>query len=135
VLGVPAESARFLRLPDGGLDARDLTQVGQLIQTLRTTRPRLLYLPHPHDGSFDHQEAFALCWRAAGMAGSGNFPEHGTRPWWVPSILGYEVWAPIRHPEYTEDITQVLDRKAVAQGGQRGGLWALLPQSFPRPIS
>lgn len=114
MLGVPAEQTWFLRLPDGALNARDPGQVGQLIQAFRSLRPGLVYLPHPHDGSFDHQEAFVLCWRAAGMAGSRNFPEHGTAPWWVPTVLGYEVWTPIRYPEYTEEITSVLDRKVAA---------------------
>lgn len=55
-----------------------------------------------------------MCWRAAAMAGSRNFPEWGTRPHWVPAVLGYEVWSPISAPAYSEDISTVLDRKLAA---------------------
>jgi LmbE family N-acetylglucosaminyl deacetylase len=48
------------------------------------------------------------------MAGSANFPEWGGGPWWIPTILGYEVWSPIADPVYTEDITDTLDAKVRA---------------------
>ncbi|MEX5636398.1 PIG-L deacetylase family protein [Parafrankia sp. FMc2] len=80
VLGVPADALTWLRFPDGGLDSRDPGQLGAVMAVLRRFRPTLLYLPHPGDGSFDHREAAALCLRAAGMAGSANFPEWGGRP-------------------------------------------------------
>ncbi|HEX5495283.1 MAG TPA: PIG-L deacetylase family protein [Mycobacteriales bacterium] len=114
VLDVPKSELTFLRLPDGGIDPADREQVGQTVRLLRDVRPGLVYLPHPADGSFDHRAAFALCWRAARMAGSRNYPEWGTGPHWVPTILGYEVWSPIADPQYTEDITGVLDRKLQA---------------------
>ncbi|MCK9903555.1 hypothetical protein CC117_29050 [Parafrankia colletiae] len=119
VLGVPADALTWLRFPDGGLDSRDPGQLGAVMAVLRRFRPTLLYLPHPGDGSFDHREAAALCLRAAGMAGSANFPEWGGRPWWVPTILGYEVWSPIVDPAYTEDITDALDVKVAALGCYR----------------
>lgn len=39
------------------------------------------------------------------LAGSRNFPEWGTDPHWVPTVLGYEVWAAVSQPVYFEDIT------------------------------
>ncbi len=114
ILGVPASNLRFLRLPDGGIDPAALDQVGAVTAAIREFRPRLLYLPHPQDASFDHRAAFALCWRAAAMAGSRNFPEWGTRPHWIPAVAGYEVWSPISEPAFLEDITVVLDRKLAA---------------------
>jgi N-acetylglucosamine malate deacetylase 1 len=113
-LGVPDANLRFLRFPDGGINPRALEQVGAVTVVLRELRPDLLYLPHPNDASFDHSAAFALCWRAASMAGSRNFPGWGTRPHWVPAILGYEVWSPIGEPAYLEDISDVLERKLAA---------------------
>jgi LmbE family N-acetylglucosaminyl deacetylase len=114
VLGVAAAQLHFLRLPDGAIDARDLAHVGMVIDLLRQLRPSLMYLPHPAEASFDHRAGFELCWRAAGMASNRNFPEHGTTPWWVPTILGYEVWTPIADPQYTTDITGTIDRKTRA---------------------
>lgn len=104
----------FLRLPDGAIDARNLAHVGMVIGLLRQLRPSLVYLPHPGEASFDHREGFELCWRAAGMASSRNFPEHRTTPWWVPTILACEVWTPIPDPQYTTDITSLIDRKTRA---------------------
>lgn len=114
MLGLREEHLRWLRLPDGAIDARNLAHVGLVVEALRQLRPVLLYVPHPGEGSFDHRDAFELCWRAAGMAGSRNFPEWGATPWWVPTILGYEVWTPIADPQYSEDITEAIDRKIAA---------------------
>lgn len=113
-LGVPAANLRFLRFPDGGINPALPDQAGAVTAALRELRPELLYLPHPDDASFDHRAAFTLCWRAAAMAGSRNFPEWGTGPHWVAAILGYEVWSPISEPSYFEDIGTVLDRKLTA---------------------
>jgi LmbE family N-acetylglucosaminyl deacetylase len=111
VLGVDAACLTFLRFPDGGIDAASLQQVGAVMALLRQAQPRLLYVPHPGDASFDHRAAFAVCWRAASMAGSANHPQWGATPHWVPTVLGYEVWSPIADPQYTEDITDVLEIK------------------------
>ncbi|MEV4416200.1 PIG-L deacetylase family protein [Catellatospora sp. NPDC049609] len=112
-LGVPETALRFLRLGDGLLDPHDTDQFTAVMALLREQRPQLLYLPHPDDASFDHQAAFALCWRAAGMAGSRNYPQCGAAHW-VPTILGYEVWSPIGAPQYLEDITSAADRRLAA---------------------
>lgn len=112
-LGVPASRLRFLRLPDGGIHPGDLDQLGAVVRLLRTARPTLLYVPHPGEASFDHRCAYELCWRAAGMSGSANFPEWGS-PHWVPTILGYEVWSAIAQPTYLCSIDDFVDRKIAA---------------------
>jgi N-acetylglucosamine malate deacetylase 1 len=112
-LGVPSDRLVFLRLPDGDLQPGDLTQLGTVVNLLRTIRPTVLYVPHPGEASFDHRAAHALCWRAAGIAGSGSFPEWGD-PHWVPTVLGYEVWSPIGEPAYLEDVNSTVERKLTA---------------------
>jgi N-acetylglucosamine malate deacetylase 1 len=114
-LGVDASQLTFLRLGDGRLNPYDLDQVTTVVGVVRRLRPRLMYLPHASDGSFDHRAAFELCWRALGLAASGSLPVLGG-PFWVPVVLGYEVWAPIGEPGYAEDITGVLERKLAAVG-------------------
>lgn len=114
VLGVTAHDHTWLRLADGELDPHAYTAVGLLVSALRRLRPTLLYLPHPGEGSFDHRAAYELCWRAAGMAGSINFRSLGSEPWWVPTILGYEVWTPIADAQYSEDITEEIELKITA---------------------
>lgn len=113
-LGIGVSGLHFARFPDGGIQPSDLDQVGVVVQLLRAVRPGLVYLPHAGDASFDHRAGFELGWRALGMAGSRNFPEWGLQPHWVPTVLGYEVWAEIGQPVYFEDITAVLDRKVAA---------------------
>lgn len=112
-LGMLGGNVQFLRLGDGAIDPYDVGQMGRVVTVLRRWRPQLLYVPHPGEGSFDHRSAFELCWRAAGMAGSANYPTWGG-PHWVDTILGYEVWAPIPAPQYGEDITAVIDAKIAA---------------------
>jgi LmbE family N-acetylglucosaminyl deacetylase len=113
VLGVPSGNLAFLRTGDGRICPDDLDQACAVIGLLRGLRPTLLYLPHARDGSHDHEAAHRVVMRAAGMAGSGNFPGLGSA-WWVPTILGYEVWAPIAAPAYLEDIGPHAGRKAAA---------------------
>ena len=114
VLGVSARHHTWLRLGDGRLYAHDHHAVGLLVATVRRLRPALLYVPHPNEDSFDHRAAYELCWRAAGMAGSRNLRSAGSSPWWVPTILGYEVWTPIADPQYSEDITEQIELKVTA---------------------
>ncbi len=124
VLGISVSRLHFARFPDGGIQPADLDQVAAVVRLLRKVRPDLVYLPHADDASFDHRAGFELAWRALGMAGSRNFPEWGTEPHWVPTVLGYEVWAAIGQPVYFEDITAVLDRKLTAlacYGSQAAG--------------
>lgn len=113
VVGVPADRVRFLRLPDGGINPYDVDQFMTVLTVLRASRPELLYVPHPHDGAFDHEAAFTLAWRAATMSGSNNFGRCGP-VYWVPTILGYEVWQPIRSPAFLRDVTAYTDRKVEA---------------------
>ena len=113
-LGIAVSRLHFAGFPDGGIQPTDLDQVGVVVRLLREVRPQLVYLPHAEDASFDHRAGFELGWRALGMAGSRNFPEWGGDPHWVPTVLGYEVWAAISQPVYFEDITAVLDRKMTA---------------------
>jgi LmbE family N-acetylglucosaminyl deacetylase len=104
----------FARFPDGGIQPADLDQFGAVVRLLREVCPELVYLPHAADASFDHRAGFELGWRALEMAGSRNFSDWGGDPHWVPTVLGYEVWAAIGQPVYFEDITAVLDRKLAA---------------------
>lgn len=115
VLGVAPEHLMFMRIPDGRINPYDLAQTEAVIRVVRRIRPTLLYLPHAEDGSFDHRAAHQLVTRAADMAGSGSFPELGDA-YWVPAMLGYEVWAPIASPAYLEDIEAFAQAKRAALG-------------------
>jgi LmbE family N-acetylglucosaminyl deacetylase len=115
LLGVDPGDVTFARFGDGQLSPYDLAQAEAVMRLVRQLRPDAAYLPHEHDGSFDHQAAHRLVMRAADMAGSRNFAHLG-EPHWVPCVLGYEVWSPISRPSYLEDITAFTAAKAAALG-------------------
>jgi len=126
LLGADPADVTFARFGDGQVSPYDLTQAEAVIRLLRQVRPEVLYLPHQHDGPFDHEAAHRLVLRAADMAGSRNFAHLG-EPHWVPCVLGYEVWSPISRPSYLEDISAFTKAKAAAlgcyssQAGKGGG--------------
>jgi|HubBroStandDraft_1064217.scaffolds.fasta_scaffold42608_1 LmbE family N-acetylglucosaminyl deacetylase len=115
VLGVDPDGLSFLRISDGAIDPRCLAQAEAVMRLVREVRPVLVYLPHEHDGSFDHQAAHQLAIRAVDMAGSRNFAHLGD-PHWVPAVLGYEVWSPISRPAYLEDIGEFAAARVAALG-------------------
>jgi LmbE family N-acetylglucosaminyl deacetylase len=115
LLGVDPADVTFERFGDGQVSPYDLAQAEAVMRLVRKVRPCLVYLPHAHDGSFDHEAAHRLVLRAADMAGSPNLAHLG-EPHWVPCVLGYEVWSPISRPSYLEDISAFTAAKAAALG-------------------
>lgn len=76
ILGV--HERPVLGLPDGGLDARDTTQVDALVGLIRRFRPRWTIAPWPHDRHPDHEAAGEMARRAHFLAGlAAHEPERG----------------------------------------------------------
>jgi LmbE family N-acetylglucosaminyl deacetylase len=115
LLGVAPGDVTFARFGDGQVSPCDLAQAEAVMRLVRQVRPEFVYVPHEHDGSFDHRAAHRLVMRAADMAGSRNFAHLGG-PHWVPCVLGYEVWSPISRPSYLEDISAFTAAKTAALG-------------------
>jgi len=106
VLGI--SMLEFLRLPDQGV-ARELsTGATRLAAILESFRPGVMLLPHPDDQHPDHAAALPLVRRALGILGGV-----------APELRGYEVWTPLSHFHYVEDITAVVFRKLDAIGRHR----------------
>jgi N-acetylglucosamine malate deacetylase 1 len=104
VLGV--SELVFLRHDDGYLkDTPDLA--AHMINLVREYRPEYVYLPHADDGHPDHQETHRLVVKALAQAAGPWFQGTKGEPWSVPTVLAYEVWTPLRHVSYLEDITDV----------------------------
>lgn len=110
VLGVREQDLYFLRFPDGGIAPGDGEQFREVLTLLRRVRPGTVYLPHRGDGSFDHQQAHRLIWRALEICGSRNYTAAG-QPHWVPTVLGYEVWEPMAYPALLVDLGEAAQRK------------------------
>lgn len=110
-LGIPLKNIIFLGIADNQISRHDLKSIKEIIRLVRIIKPDLVYLPHELEQSFDHSEANGLIMRALDMAGSNNFFEFGKCAWWVKSVLAYEVWTPLERYQYTEDISDFIDKK------------------------
>jgi len=103
----------FLRNPDGYLEfSRDNTS--GIVTLIRSIQPDIVYIPHQHDANEDHRTTAMLVIDACRRAGGPWFPECGPTPWSVKTILAYEVWTPLQHVSYMEDITSWADTKIEA---------------------
>jgi LmbE family N-acetylglucosaminyl deacetylase len=105
-----AQQTTFLRQPDGNV-SYSIDLVNHFIQLIRTEKPDALYLPHSADGHKDHQQTFQIVMEAVGRAQGNSFPEWGGKSWNIETILGYEVWTPLTHFQYVNDITDVIEIK------------------------
>jgi LmbE family N-acetylglucosaminyl deacetylase len=101
ILGVA--ELHFLRAPDGQIEAQCEKTARTLADVLRDDPPDLIRIPHPLDGHADHHAAWPVVQNALRIAGIPT-----------PQILAYEVWTPMTTPDYTEDISSVMERKLAA---------------------
>jgi len=99
------QGLEFLRLPDLGLSESIDQAAGQLRPLLETWTPDIVYLPHPEESHPDHAAALPIV-RAA-LAGLSS-------PSRLPELRGYEVWSPLTHYYWVEDISDVMPQKLCA---------------------
>lgn len=116
-----AQQTTFLRQPDGNV-GYSIDLVNHFIQLIRTEKPDVLYLPHSADGHKDHQQTFQIVMEAVGRAQGNSFPEWGGKAWNIETILGYEVWTPLTHFQYVNDISGVIEVKLNALREHRSQL-------------
>ena len=100
VLGV--ERLDFLRLPDRGLGENLERGAERLAEVLAGQRPDLIYLPHPEEDHPDHEATLPMARMALAHLGDD-------RP--LPELRGYEVWSPMTHWEWVEEIGGVMGQK------------------------
>jgi LmbE family N-acetylglucosaminyl deacetylase len=111
ILGI--SSYEFLHFPDGNIQENEET-LTIITEKIRQYQPGVLFIPHENDGHRDHRISYTLTmeavWRAA-----ANSHQHTTGAMWkVPTILAYEVWTPMTTISYTEDISDVIEKKTHA---------------------
>ncbi|MBI4018752.1 MAG: PIG-L family deacetylase [Candidatus Aenigmarchaeota archaeon] len=109
-LGV--EELFFLREPDRFLEYNRNALI-PTINLLRRTRPDYIFIPHPDEHDRDHRSAYDISSEAAWLSSSPYMPELG-KPCDIKGIFMYEVWTPIQHPQYFEDITGFVQQKRSA---------------------
>lgn len=113
VLGVAPEDVIFLRMLDGYVEYNS-KNIRLFTTLIRRERPRRVYVPHAADVHKDHMKTHELVVEAIRRAAGPWFQECKGKPWAVGTVLGYEVWTPLQHVTYAEDITDVMDTKLEA---------------------
>jgi N-acetylglucosamine malate deacetylase 1 len=103
-------------LPDGGLNALDVSQEGVLVEWLRRLRPAIVLSHFPQDRHPDHIQASQLverAWYHAGLvryATGGDGTSRGLEPfrpkarYWFASRIGF-------HPSMVVDVTSTWETK------------------------
>jgi LmbE family N-acetylglucosaminyl deacetylase len=93
----------FWDYPDGMIVTEgDLdVVVARLVAHLATSRPDVIYAPHPDEQHSDHHFVSLAVQRAVQAA-------RGTGP--SPHVLGYEVWSPLQ-PDWAVDVASVYEAK------------------------
>jgi LmbE family N-acetylglucosaminyl deacetylase len=105
-----AKNLVFLRNPDGYLEYNKENLI-ILINLIRKDKPDIVYVHHSSDWHKDHRVANELVIESINRAAGPWFQECKGKPWYVGTILGYEVYSAMSMPEYVEDITQYNDKK------------------------
>lgn len=113
-LSILAKNIYYLGIPDNKISCYDFESMKKIIVLLRKIKPDLVYIPSEMENYHDHQQANLLIQRALGMSGSNNFKKQGEEAWWVGDVLAYEIFTPIGRYQYTEDISDVINKKIEA---------------------
>ncbi len=92
ILGVDHTALQFLGVPDGTLMHLDVHAADELVRriaaVLQSTHPTEILLPCRHDGSSEHEAAFALVARALAQTGlRPRIMEFPVWSWWNPLLL------------------------------------------------
>lgn len=103
----------FMRYLDGYLTYNQETLVA-MISLIRKKRPDVVYTPHGLDGHKDHSTTFDIVKEAVIRASGPWFQECAGAPHKVGMFLCYEVWTPLQEVSYTEDISDVVEKKIQA---------------------
>jgi LmbE family N-acetylglucosaminyl deacetylase len=111
VLG--AERVEFLRAPDG-LTQYSRDQKIAVINLIRQVRPEILFVHASSDGFPDHRLVHELVMGAVAGAAGPWYQEATGEPHSPATILGYEVWHPLRSHQLAVDITATVERKMEA---------------------
>ena len=98
-------------LPDGGLNAMDVTQERVVVEWLRRLRPAIVLSHFPQDRHPDHIQASQIverAWYHAGLvrypAGGGFEPFRPKARYWFASRIGF-------HPSMVVDVTSTWETK------------------------
>ena len=103
----------FLRNPDGYL-TYDQENLKKLVHLIREKQPHLVYVHHRQDGHQDHKVTYQLVNEALTRAEAHLFQEYKGTPWHTDAVLTYEVWTPLLHFNYVEDISNFINKKIAA---------------------
>lgn len=111
VIGV--KNLIFLDIPDGQIEYSQQNLI-KIIEKIREVQPDIMYLPHAKEVHRDHANTFILGKEAIVRAAANSYQECNGYPWYVPTVLCYEVWTPLEEVQYIVDISANIDKKLEA---------------------
>lgn len=103
----------FWRQPDGFLQETP-ELINQLVRLIRARQFSTVYLPHSQEANRDHAAAYRIGIEGCRRASGPWFQDCGLTPWSVSTVLGYEVWTPLKQVNYVQDIADVMELKIQA---------------------
>lgn len=103
----------YMDLADGYVEYQSEI-LNKIIGLLREYQPEIVYIPHAKEAHRDHKNTFAIVNEAIIRASANSFQEAGGNPWYVPTILCYEVWTPLQEISYVENISDYMEIKIQA---------------------
>jgi len=86
----------------------------KIVNVIRKVKPNIVLAPHEDESDYEHKMVNRLTREAVWMAKSDYFLDKKITKWEYELILFYEVWTPIKQPNYYEDITKFIDSKISA---------------------
>ena len=107
-LGINANHLHFLHESDGGIVVGPKI-VSEVVEIIRKGKPDIIYLPHKYDNHPDHLATHQIGVKAIEQAGMSSW-NSVDQPWSAGTVLAYEVWTPLRSPQYLEDTTSVIEQ-------------------------
>ena len=108
VLGVT--QVEFLQFHDG-LTLVERPMKIKLIDSIRHIKPDVVFIHSSFDRQADHSLFHQLCCQCIDAAKGPWFQETKAKPHLIDTVLGFEVWHPIPHPQLVIDISSVIDIK------------------------
>jgi N-acetylglucosamine malate deacetylase 1 len=85
-----------------------------LIKVFREIQPNLIFGPHDEEKDLEHQLVSKAVWEAFWLSKTATFADLGNPNTFGLTVLGYEVWSPIKKVSLYFDISNFIDSKTEA---------------------
>lgn len=99
----------FMKEKDRFIEYNERT-LKKIIEIIRRIQPETIYFPHENEEDHDHKEVYELVNEACWMANENIMLNLG-KTTHIKTVFNYEVWTPIKKPNYYLDISDYINKK------------------------